>query len=211
VFKTDVQLTGKWKHLRWLWDADRVAKALDVNLAQATKVNAMLVVREVRQRIRSKQYAPNADLTTAIKRSSTPLIDQGDLWRAVTYQMVNPRTALAGIMRQQKTKAGGEMLNLAIALHEGFTVKVTPGTRGLFYALARYTQGTASIDSLTGRAREIAERLKKGTTIYPLKPTTTAITVPARPFLREVIEDDALREKARKNWQAAMGKALHGK
>jgi len=191
-------------------DASRFSGAIATNIDRATVANAMLAAAEIRRRIRGKRYTPNAALTTLIKGSSTPLVDEALLFQAVTHQRIDGKTAFAGVIRRARGK-GGDLADIATMLHEGASLPVTPAMRGLFYVLAQATQGKRDPATLTGRAAEIFAQLKGKGPIYPLKPGTTVIVIPPRPFLREVFEDKGLLAKMKTNWARASGEAVAGK
>ena len=135
----------------------------------------------------------NAPLTIAVKGSSKPGVDKGELFKAITYKVLSPYTAEVGVLKGDKT------VNIAIAFHEGATIPVTPAMRGLFAALASASQGKAT--NLGPRAQELFGRYKgwKG-----LRASTTHIKIPGRPFIRKALEDPANKARVYQNWHQAL-------
>ena len=56
------------------------------NIHRATQLNAMAAVKTMRGLIRGGSFARNAALTIAIKGSSKPLVDGGDLFQSISWQ-----------------------------------------------------------------------------------------------------------------------------
>lgn len=160
--KTDIT----WKGLetwRLLTSPHVVHKVLREQVGLANKKLAVFLVDKVRSDIKAKNYAKNAILTQFLKGSSTPLIDQADLWQSVSSRHVSPWMFRIGVIRED---AAGN--SIALILHEGATRKVTPKMRAFFRAKAAETRGL----------------------VRPLKTSTTEIKIPARPFLKESLVDD---------------------
>ena len=178
--------TGDWDRLARTLDPRRLREALVREVGQATRRNALLVRTEIRDRIRGKRYTANAALTVAIKGSSTPLVDTALLLQNVTDKVLSPFEAIVGVMRGAVAKDGGDLVNLGIVLHEGATVRVTAAMRRFFYFKAAEQPGRW----------------------FPLRATTQAITIPGRPFVRDVAEDQAVRGRVEANWHAAVERSF---
>lgn len=94
----------------------------------------------------AKHGVPNAPLTILIKGSDAPLVDRGDLRLGITtdVDVVGGRIIGAvGVLRTRRTKDGKKLFNVAIALHNGFTIRVTPAVRAAVFAELRKRQGNA--------------------------------------------------------------------
>ena len=105
-------------------------------------------------------FAPLHPLTIAAKGSSKALIDTGNMVGAIAYKIASPEQVFVGLLRTAVNKKGEELANLGHIHEFGRIVKVTPKMRGyLAAALGLH-----------------------------LKPDTVAITIPARPFLRPVLD-----------------------
>ena len=221
---------GQWTPFRKAIDPARFGPRLERYVGHATKLNAYLVARRIRKAIKDRIPPGNADLTAAIKRSTKPLVDRGDLWKAVTIQVVDWKTGFAGLLRTARTSTGEELVNLGVILHEGTSIRVTDRMRRMFRALARATNPTppkhvktragrrlyrgmasdaAANKYLRGRARELYDR-NPDVRWKPLAASTTVIRIPGRPFLRDALEDQGLRAEILKNWSDAVARALGG-
>lgn len=206
---TEFKFTGDWRKLKYVVDPKRFETALQQNMLRATQFNGMLVVAEIRRRIRAKRYAPNAPLTVLLKRSTKPLVDDGDLFSAVTSNVMSPTHVFVGILRQARASDGTSLVNIAQLLHEGGTIRVTEAMRGMFALLADYAAGRIKKEQLDGRALEIANELKgRIKQIRPFKATTTTLIIPPRRFLLEVFRDPAVLKKIKANWEKALKATL---
>lgn len=114
--------------------------------------------------IRSGRFHPNSAVTNWVKKSRVPLLDHGDLVGSVSGS-VNSAEMSFSVGTNRRTPSGK---NLAHMLETGFTIKVTPKMRKLFFAWSRESGGK----------------------IKPLKKSTTAIRVRPRPFMRMAFFDD---------------------
>lgn len=106
-----------------------------------------------------KEFVPLHPATVAAKGSSKALIDNGDMVGAITYKITSPEQVFVGLLRTAKNKQGEELANLGHIHEYGRIVRVTPKMRGYLAAVLG----------------------------LHLKPETIAITIPARPFLRPVL------------------------
>lgn len=201
-----VKLTGSWLAFRSALDGKKFQRRLDRAMALATKANAMLVVDAIRHNIKSGAFAsarvPNASLTIEIKRKRKPLIDSGGLIKAAMYEVQSPYRAEVGYLR------GAPKTDIAIINHEGATIPVTDRMRKMFAALAvaSSTGSTLGPGGLMGRAAELFARKPGGW--KPLRPSTVAIRIPARPFVKEVIDNDALQQAVAENYLKAESMAI---
>src|SRR4029077_7451310 len=96
LMPTELKLTGAWKKLSPTLDPKKFDEAISKNVGMATQFNGQLMSAEIRKRIRQKKYAANSSMTVLIKKSSTPLIDDGDLWGAITSKNIDEFTVFVG-------------------------------------------------------------------------------------------------------------------
>lgn len=108
-------------------------------------------------------FAPLSELTIRRKRSSKALIEHGDLIGAITFKVVGSEAVFVGILRTARGKEGDSLVNIGEVHEFGAIVPVTPKLRGFF----------------------------AGVFGVHLKATTTALKIPARPYLRPVLEAEA--------------------
>lgn len=205
-----LKFKGGWTPFRKAIDPTAFGARLERQVGAATRVNAYLVARRIRKSIKDRIPPGNADLTTAIKRSTKPLVDRGDLWKAISAQVVDWKTGFAGLLRTARTTPRAELVNLGVVLHEGTSIRVTDRMRRMFRALANATSsGGADASKLRGRARELYDR-NPAVRWRPIADSTTVIRIPGRPFLRDALEDQELRREIVQNWAQAVRRALGG-
>lgn len=184
----------KWEHAM----TPRVFSAkLAHNMRRATALNGKMAEGVIRSEIRSGGFAANAQLTIMIKSSSKPLVDQGTgLFQAITSVVMDNTTVFVGVLQ-----TNGEY-NIALALHEGASINVTPRMRGMFFWLWQASSGKINPNELEGRAAVLWERSPGGWA--PLKDSTTRLIILPRPFIQKAFANRAMRLKAKENWQKAL-------
>lgn len=194
--------TGQWD--QWLSAIDPKAfeKRLTAEVRKATLQNALLVKKEIRARITGNRYTKNAPLTLAIKAPRTkPLVYGGDLFGAIAHEVVNAFTAFVGLNRQ---RVGAEAVNIGIVLHEGAIIPkvgdVTQAMRAAVFAKARKNKsGAAKLKAMSKEWRKTGGGPAK------------KWLLPARPFIKFVVEDQTIIDKCNANWSEAFRRALFGK
>jgi hypothetical protein len=192
---------GDWRKMERALDAPAFEATLRRNMRVATQLNGHLAEAAVRRAIRAGSFAPNAALTIAIKGSSKPLVDQGSgIFQAVTSEVVDDFRVFVGVLRSD------EHYNVALALHEGATIPVSDKMRGMFFVLWQASTGAMPAAELTGRAAELWERMPGGW--LPLRPSTTAIIIPGRPYLANAFNDATLRARVQRNWEQALSRTF---
>ncbi len=187
-----------WKRLQKMLDPKKSGRIMSKHLQRATRLNGKIAEKQIRDTIKAGSYTSNAELTQAIKGEDKPLIgvDAGaQLFGGITSKMMDDTTLFVGIL-----KTAG-IYNVAVALHEGVSITVTPAMRGLFFILWQASTGAIDRSKLTGRAAELFA-LKPGGWL-PLKPSTTFIIIPARRFIEQAFADKSVRKKSKANWLAA--------
>ncbi len=107
----------------WMGATDpREAKArVKFYFTRAHRRIGLAFVALARQKILAKDYEPNRPLTLALKGSSTPLVDKGDLLGDITFEVKGHRQVIVGIGRSPK--AGRRQLYQL--LHDGGSFKIT--------------------------------------------------------------------------------------
>lgn len=171
----DLELQGYETFLQMLKKGD-YNRVFRMKLRRTNKRLAMLGAARLSQEIRSGQHAPNSPLTAWLKKSSKPLVNHADLLGSVAGKVgSNWYSFYVGVKR---TTPNGK--NLAHMLETGFTIKVTPKMRALFFHWARESGGRF-----------------KG-----LKASTTHIRVPPRPYMRQAFFDDkAFQTLLQEEWK----------
>jgi hypothetical protein len=195
----EFRLTKGWPKLKIMLDPNKFRSRVKTQFAKAMRLAALEAVAEIRRVIKRGVPPSNRPLTAAIKRSSKPLVDKGDLFGAITYQLSGHRKAFVGVL---KTNA---QYNIAVALHQGTTISVTPKMRSLFWHLWLKSEVDPSIE-LRGRAAELWARYKGPW--YPISMHTRAIVIPGRPFILRAFRKGTMRKKIRGIWEQALSRAL---
>lgn len=176
-----------WRRFQRFLDPKNFQSQMTRLINLATRRAARYVVDEVRASIQRNEYEPLSGLAIISKASpsSLPLVDAGSLWLSITDKVINPFAAFVGVLRQAKGKRGKNMYNIALILHEGATIGVTPKMRAYFWF--RHSQDPRWL---------------------PLSPTTTAIHIPPRPFIRQVIQKPHVKQRVWAEWRKGMRQAL---
>lgn len=174
-------------------------KHLKKRVGRATKQNALLTVREIRQTMKKEVSPRNAALTVAIKRSKKTLTDKGDLFGAVTHEQKSWDKAFVGV------KQNDSEYQLAKGLHNGMIIPVTQKMRTMFFYLWLASQEARGEHegkpvNLTGRAAILFERFKDW---HPLRANTRVIRIPGRPFIKITMRNPALKKRLEANWREA--------
>jgi hypothetical protein len=203
---TEIKVTKQWVKLRKILEVSTAKPNVEKALSKATSVNGLFVRREIRTNIRTAKYAldrpGNAPLTSFIKGSTKPLVDRGELFKAISSRKLNPTTVEVGV------KKGSPHVDIAVVTHEGAIIPVTKKMRGLFARLADVSAGKRSPNTLTGRALELWERRPEQGGWKALKAGTTAIKIPKRPYIKEVVEHYDVRAHVFENWKQAAAAGL---
>lgn len=201
VSKTEYVVTGlaEWQNVT---DANAFSRRLQKNIRRATGLNALAAAKKMRQVIQAGGLKANAPLTVALKGSSKPLVEGGDLFQSITVQQINEDEMFVGVLRTE-----GDF-NLVEILHEGATIPVTPAMRWMFLMLAKVSDGLMDPSKLEGRAAELYSKFQGW---KPLAASTTAIVIPERPFVRITFEAPDLIALCKANWSAACQAALNPK
>jgi hypothetical protein len=180
-------------------DPKKFKRRMKKHIGKATGQNAPIAERAVKSAIsrgRVEPNTPNVGLTVAMKDSNKPLIDSGQLVKAITSEKKSWDVALVGILNNKTVsdRAGKkrQILTIARALHDGATVSVTDKMRRFFFWMA-----FANESPFKGKVK-------------PLKPSTKIIRIPARPFLKIAMAKRNIK-KYTDRWQTAVGKVMQGK
>jgi len=141
-------------------------KRLSEEIRAANMRLSVLGVDVLRRAIHSAQSwaKPNSPVTIALKGSSKPLFDHGDLWGNTSSKLLDAFQFVVGTNRVDDSGK----VNVAAVLHNGATIKVTPKMRAYFRYLHVKTDGK----------------------VMPLSKDTRTIVIPARPYMKRAFLDD---------------------
>lgn len=186
------RLSGDWRQVIDALDGGRFENRLARALAIAGARVGQRFTRDARKLIRAGDYAPNSEITKAIKGSSKPLVDGGDLFQAITFTQPSPYELRLGVMR---AASGDKLVNLGLVLHEGATLVPTPAMRRAVFAKLRANATKSRLAALGPRARGTAKAVW---------------VIPARPFLARPAGTSAFRDFVGATYSEAVKAALVG-
>jgi hypothetical protein len=189
-------------------DAAGFKKACRKSLMRTAGIVGKLAEAQVRKTIAEGKFADNADLTVALKGSNEPLkgTKGAELWNSISSTVVSWNKVFIGVKRSDGK------YQVAVAVHNGTIIKVTPAMRGMFLYLHYASTGEKNADGKSGEALLTSERAKELFRLHqnwmPLKSTTTNIVIPARPFFEMAFADKEFQENVRKYWMTAVKRAF---
>lgn len=190
--------------------------------------------RRARAKIRGRVYAPNSPLTIAIKGSSTPLVDGGDLFQGLGYEIPRPTDLNMGVIR---AVAGDKIVNIGAVLHEGGVVDLDkyPNVRKALWARVRKATSPERVAKLRGAQRaavtaaaaSIARkrtgklsdkqrrawfgRMKReGKLQMGAGGGSKRIVIPPRPFITTVVDENDFQAGSLRHYEAAIRAAFGG-
>ncbi|KKN36509.1 hypothetical protein LCGC14_0772950 [marine sediment metagenome] len=165
----------------------RFKQSLEKNVKRSMTRIGVFGQSEIVDAIDRKTFAPNAPLTVALKGHSTPLVGEapGALRQSIDFDVPKWNIVDIGVLRR-RTQPGedgkpDDVMDIAAAVHEGSTIKVTEKMRLFFAAIG-----------------------------HPLNPATTVIVVPGRPFLRVLLSRRSISFMKRE-WEKAVQAAVSGR
>lgn len=130
-----------WKRFIRAMSGRRPRRVADQEVQRKVREQLELLRRDIVAYIDSEKHGvSNSPLTILIKGSARPLVDHGDLRASINTAITVRGTTVeggVGVLRRKSARGGKKMWNIAVALHEGFTVKVTPAVRAAVFAEMR--------------------------------------------------------------------------
>lgn len=138
-------LSGAWDSFLNFLNPARAKRAFQEELRRKVLEQCHLLRRDVVEYIDAEKHGvPNSPLTVMVKRSSRPLVDRGDLRQSISAEAEVTADGVAGavgVKRSARGKGGKGLVNVAAALHNGFTIKVTEKVRAAIFAEMRKRAG----------------------------------------------------------------------
>ena len=229
----DLRLSREWDDLIKSLDPASFKRRLAVQIMRANERIGRDFQRIARGMIRSGDYAPNSPITIALKGSSKPLVDKGDLFQGISYELDGPYTVRLGVL---KRKVGQQVINVGLVLHEGATIDVSahPQVRRKVWAMLRKAVGADRLAKLnpksrkavkaaaadlgikaTGRSRRGMFGALKAKGVLQARPASGSgrqvWVIPARPFLARPAQDAAFHKLLLGHYSDAIRAAFQGK
>jgi len=162
------------------------------------------MIKAVKEEIRNRKYAANAQMTLALKKGNIPLLDERNLFNAITYELSSSFNAEIGVFNSQSTggvsSAPIGMQKLTELMHTGYTIKVTPKMRAAMM-LAIMGKKTKSGRKLTKSAKAALSGMTKGSGV-------SVYRVPPRPFLSAIWKRPDIQKMIQNNWRQALEQAF---
>ena len=190
-----------WARFGKALDSARFRRIARKHLRTATERNGLEAQAAIRRLIRSGNFASNAVLTKQIKGSGKPLVDNAtSLFQAITSKVETDTSVFVGVLQTD------DFYNIALALHNGTAIQVTPKMRLMFRVLHWVSIGNMDPSELDGRAAELWKAKPGGW--FPLKDTTIAIILRPRFFILRAFDDPKLKKTVRINWNRALSIAM---
>lgn len=204
TFKKD----KNWVKFRKALEPESAKKVIKKHMDRATRLNGKVFEKHVRESIKNDTFLANAELTEAIKNDNKPLVGVetgATLFKAITSRAIKTGSAMksavfVGVLRTNS------FYNIALAIHNGKTIKVTDKMRGLFLALFLASQGRIDRSKLSKRGQDLFDYMSTGW--KPLKRGTTRIIIPPRRFIDNVFKDPEATKIAQNNWKQALKAAF---
>ena len=155
-----------WDEVIRALDPAKVAASLRRELGRGyLRIGERFVAIAVKA-IQAGEYAPNSEITAALKGSTKALVNDGDLMAAITYDVDLADMAVwlgANKAAKRKSKGGREveMINLVRVLHDGGSVDVSkyPQVRQAVFARLRDIATGKAPGGDRAKAREILDRM----------------------------------------------------
>jgi len=179
---TKLKKIGSWDLFRSLTDYKKFESRLDKWIKASLLFNAELIIKEIRMGIKNQEFVENHPLTLKLKIKEKALIDKGFLWLSISRELVDKETVFIGVLRK-KVKADKD-INIAFILHEGTKIKITE------------------------KMRKKVNYLLTSSGMKPLKPSTSFLSIPGRPFISTVFEDILIKKKIVENWKIGCHNAI---
>ena len=149
----ELTLSGEWDSLIKSMDPASFKRRLAENVARANVRIGREFRRTAQGMIRSGVYAPNSPMTVILKGSSKPLVDKGDLFQGISFELDGPYRVRLGVL---KRAVGQQVVNVGLVLHEGATIDVSahPQVRRKVWAMIRKAVGAERLASLNPKSRK---------------------------------------------------------
>jgi hypothetical protein len=188
VSEISLELKG-FEQVKKLFNSVNFKKRLRKYVGKATTENAKLAKEYIEASIKSgSDYEANSPITVALKGSSTPLFETGQLARSISTKRASWNLSFVGVMTwAPKYGSMGEvrpLIEIASILHEGAVLPISKKMRNFFAGMSR-----------------------KDARWRPIPGGVSSIYIPPRPFLKTVLHRE-LMIAYRFNWGLAVKYAL---
>jgi len=197
-FSGDVSLFKKFLN-KEVWRGN-----LEREIRKATIRNSLFLIKKIKDNIRNDEFAENASMTLALKRSNKALIDNRNLWNAIDHKLKSSFESEVGILENRastgskfgKAKSQMNIKHLVELIESGYTIKVTEKMRKAL--MASLNEDRTKSGKLKEKSRVALQRAKSafaggGTWV-----------VPPRPLFTKVWDDPTINDVIQENWKRAL-------
>lgn len=175
-------------------------------IRKATIRNALFLLKEIKTRIRERQYEANSPLTIALAggRKDIPLLKTKNLVNAIVHKLETSFKAEVGFMANRNATGGAsgsrvKLKKVVELMHEGYTITVTPKMR---QAIAASLTQRSKSGKITKKSQTLLRALSLAGTFNSDRDRT--YRVPPRPFMTKVFESKLVNRQIQREWREAL-------
>jgi hypothetical protein len=192
-----VKLTGDWDKVRKDLRRDVLERRFELFVGAELDRAGAEAVKTIKAFIKTPgKYRKNSPMTVMIKQATSHLVDTTQLLQSVQMTTVSKFDRWVGASSKRMSM---RELKIALRLHEGMQIKISPRMRRMFEIIHAVWMGKLKRSYLRGRAAVLFARNPRGPWM-PFKKKKRAIRIPARPFIERV--------RSNKTYQAFFRRAM---
>ena len=195
-----IEITGDVNAFIKFLTASSTLPILESEVRRGTIKASLFLITKVKEAIKARRYTSNSPLTLALTRGDIPLLKEKNLFDALGFELKNSFESEVGVMKGRKSTGGvasppHDLQKIALLLHEGYTIDVTPEVRAAIFHALRERGGRRAKSAL----RAIDQNEGQGVRKYRVRP---------RKFLSSVFKNPSNQEKVKRIWREAMETAF---
>lgn len=195
-----IEITGDVNAFLKFLTAGSTLPILEREIRRGTIRASLFLVTKVKEAIKARRYTKNSPLTLALTRGDIPLLKEKNLFDALGFELKNSFESEVGVMKGRKSTGGvrsspHDMQKIALLLHEGYTIDVTPEVRAAIFSALRERGGRRASSAL----KTLDRNEGRGKTKYRVRP---------RKFLSSVFKNPSNQEKVKKIWRESLETAF---
>ena len=196
----EIQITGDVNAFLKFLTAGSTLPILEREIRRGTIKASLFLITRVKESIKARRYTRNSPLTLALTRGDIPLLKEKNLFDALGFELKNSFESEVGVMKGRKSTGGVasppyDMQKVALLLHEGYTIDVTPEVRAAIFHALRERGGKRAKSAL----RAMDQNEGRGKTKFRVKP---------RKFLSSVFKNPSNQEKVKRIWRDSLETAF---
>jgi hypothetical protein len=200
-----VKLTGDWNKVQADLRRDVLERRFETFVGAELNNAGLEAVRVIKAFIKTPgKYRKNSPMTVMIKQATAHLVDTTQLLQSVQMTAVSKYDRWVGASSKRVSM---RELKIALRLHEGMKIKISPRMRRMFEIIHAVWMGKLKRSYLRGRAAVLFARNPRGPWM-PFKKGKRAIRVPARPFIERVRSNKAYQAFFKRAMMAGVRRAV---